>query len=70
MTKERLQQHIDNFNQMCSELDENTRITIFIKDKAIINNSWHVNLNKSTCIDGAELTQINTIKIGKDGKHV
>ncbi len=66
MTKERLQQHIANINQMCSELGENTRITIFVKQKGTTDQAWQADFNRNTYIDGAKLVEMNIIKIGKD----
>lgn len=67
MTKARLQQHIDNINQMCSELGEDTRITIFVKQKGTTDKAWQADLTKDTYIDGAKLVEMKIIKIGKDG---
>lgn len=66
MTKERLQQHIDNFNQMCSELGENTIITIFVKQKGPAGQSWQADFNRNSYVDGAKLVEMNIIKIGNE----
>lgn len=66
MDKERLQQHIDNFNQMCSELGENTKITIFVKQKGTTDQAWQADFSRNTYVDGAKLVEMNIIKIGKE----
>ena len=65
MTKERLQQHIDNFNQMCSELGETARLTIYVKQKGTTENAWEVTVNKDTYIESATLVKSDIITIKK-----
>jgi len=61
MTKERLQQHIDNFNQMCSELGEND--TLSIKVEGSKERLFYTDLKKGDAIIEAELIKRETIKI-------
>ena len=61
MDKERLQQHINNFNQMCSELGEND--TLSIKVEGSKERLFYTDLKKGDAIIEAELIKRETIKI-------
>lgn len=61
MDKERLQQHINNFNQMCSELGEND--TLSIKVEGSKERLFYTDLKKGDAIIEAELVKRETIKI-------
>jgi hypothetical protein len=65
MTKERLQQHMDNFNQMCSELGENEVLELRIHTDAF-KTDYRLSIAKTDSIISANLTITNNIKIGKD----
>ena len=64
MDKERLQQHIDNFNQMCSELGEDDILSIVVRRDDV--QGWVTDLKKGYAITSAELVKRETIKIKKE----